>query len=246
MIGTDAAVLLGLAAATFVGALAQRSTGMGFALLASPFLVLVLGPLQGILVVNVCGALSALLNLTQVRRDVDRKRLRVLAPMGVIGVIPGAIAVAVLPAASLMIAVSTIVLLGLLLTLAMRGRTVPDSPALGVAGGLASRFMNVTAGVGGPGVVIYARATGWEHRGFAATAQVQFMILSIVSLVAKRALTTLSATGWTVLIAALLLGVIAGGRVSRRVDGESAMRIVLAVALAGALMALVRGVLLLV
>jgi uncharacterized membrane protein YfcA len=245
VIGTDAAVLLGLAAATFVGALAQRSTGMGFALLASPFLVLVLGPLQGILVVNVCGSLSALLNLTQVWRDVDRRRLKVLAPMGVLGVIPGAVAVAVLPAAALMISVSAIVLLGLLLTLALRGRTIPDSPGLGVAGGLASGFMNVTAGVGGPGVVIYARATGWEHRGFAATAQVQFLLLGIVSLIAKRALPTLAPTGWAAMIIALLLGVLGGGAVARRMDGASAMRIVLVVALMGALLALGRGILLL-
>ena len=91
-------VLLGLAAATFAGAVAQRSTGMGFALLASPFLTLVLGPFEGILVANVCGTVASALNLSQVWRDVDwRRGSGARALPGVVGVVPGAIAVLLAP-----------------------------------------------------------------------------------------------------------------------------------------------------
>lgn len=241
---TDAGllVLLGLAAATFVGAVAQRSTGMGFALLASPFLTLVLGPFEGILVANVCGSLASLLNLTQVWRDVDWRRAAVLVPTGVVGVVPGAIAVLVLPSPPLMIGVSTVVIIGLGLTMLLRGRTLPSSRALAGAGGLASGFMNVTAGVGGPGVVIYARATGWPHRHFAATAQLHFLALGIVSLVAKQALPTLPGIGWVSLLVALLLGLLVGNKLATRIEPALAMRIVMIVAMAGALLALTRGV----
>lgn len=234
-------ILLGLAAATFVGAVAQRSTGMGFALLASPFLTLVLGPFEGILVANVCGTVASALNLSQIWRDVDWRRALVLVPTGVIGVIPGAIAVRVAPSAPLMVGVSLVVIIGLVLTLLLRGRSVPNSRALAATGGLASGFMNVTAGVGGPGVVVYARATGWPHRSFAATAQLHFLALGTASLLAKQSLPTLPWSGWTALAVALLGGLLVGNRLSTRLDPALAMRLVMSVAIAGAAVALLRG-----
>ncbi len=235
-------VLVGLATATFVGAVAQRSTGMGFALLASPFLTLVLGAFEGILVANVCGTVASALNLSQIWRDVDGRRALVLVPMGVLGVIPGAIAVLIAPQAPLMVGVSLVVIVGLALTMLLRGRTLPNSRALAAAGGLASGFMNVTAGVGGPGVVIYARATAWPHRHFAATAQLQFFTLGIVSLTAKQALPTLPVLGWVVLGASMLGGLLVGNRLSTRLDPALAMRLVMIVAMTGAAVALLRGV----
>lgn len=55
-----------LALAVFVGAAMQRLTGMGFALVSAPFVVLIMGPVTGIVLVNVCGALSSLLILFRV------------------------------------------------------------------------------------------------------------------------------------------------------------------------------------
>jgi len=234
-------VLLGMVASVFVGALAQRATGMGFALLASPFLVLVLGPFEGVLVINAAGLLASLIVLVQLWRDVDWPRAAVLVPMGVVGTIPGAIAVGLLPGGPLTVAVSAVVIIGLLATMALRGRTLPSSPALAAGGGLASGFMNVTAGVGGPGVVVYARATGWEHHHFVATAQLQGVVLGAAALAAKRSLPSLPMSGWIALLLALGAGLLAGDALSRRIDGPSAMRAVLGIALAGAVIALARG-----
>jgi uncharacterized membrane protein YfcA len=232
-----------MALSVFIGALAQRATGMGFALLASPFLVLVLGPLQGVLVVNAASVLATALILTQVWRDVDRSRAKFLVPMGVVGIVPGTIAVALLPSAPLTIAISVLVLIGLGLTVMLGQRSIPSSPALAATGGFASGFMGVTAGVSGPGVVVYARATGWEHRSFAATAQLQGLVLGIVSLLAKWSLPTLSGPGWVALLIALGGGLAVGDLLSRRIDGNAAMRVVVVIAFAGAIGALVQGVL---
>lgn len=235
-------VLAALAAAVLVGAVTMRATGMGFALVAAPFLVLALGPFEGILVANVCGTASALLNLTQVHSDIDWRRARWVIPAGVIGVIPGAVAVRVAPSAVLSIVISLIVLLGLAFTVVARNLRFPHSPAVAGAGGLASGFMNVTAGVGGPGLVVYALATGWEHHRFAATAQVHFAVLGVASLAMKQALPTLGPPGWLVLAAALALGLGGGNLLARRIDARVAMRLVIAIAGVGAVLALIQGV----
>jgi len=81
---------LGLAAAVSVGAGTQRITGLGFALVAAPFLVLLLGPFTGVLVVNVLGVAASVLVLVQVRRDVDLRRGVLLSAPALVAVVPGA------------------------------------------------------------------------------------------------------------------------------------------------------------
>ena len=235
---------LGLAAlAVLAGAVAVRTTGMGFALLSSPFLVMALGPFEGILVTNVCGIVAALLNLTAVHADLDWRRAASVIPAGVVGTVPGALLVLWLPAPVLAISISLLVLIGLLFTLASRRLQVPNSPWVGVGGGFASGLMNVTAGVGGPGLVVYALATQWEHRRFAATAQLHFAVLGVAALIAKWSLPTLPLTGWAVLLALLVVGLVGGNVLARWVHGARAMRWVIVIAMAGALMSLTQGLL---
>ena len=235
---------LGLAAlAVLAGAVAVRTTGMGFALLSSPFLVMALGPFEGILVTNVCGIVAALLNLTAVHADLDWRRAASVIPAGVVGTVPGALLVLWLPPAVLAISISLLVIVGLLFTLASRRLQVPNSPWVGVGGGFASGLMNVTAGVGGPGLVVYALATQWEHRRFAATAQLHFAVLGVAALIAKWSLPTLPLVGWSALLALLVVGLVGGNVLARWVHGARAMRWVIVIAMAGALMSLTQGLL---
>ena len=235
---------LGLAAlAVLAGAVAVRTTGMGFALLSSPFLVMALGPFEGILVTNVCGIVAALLNLTAVHADLDWRRAASVIPAGVVGTVPGALLVLWLPAPVLAISISLLVIVGLLFTLASRRLQVPNSPWVGVGGGFASGLMNVTAGVGGPGLVVYALATQWEHRRFAATAQLHFAVLGVAALIAKWSLPTLPLVGWSALLALLVVGLVGGNVLARWVHGARAMRWVIVIAMAGALMSLTQGLL---
>ena len=235
-------MLLGLGLAVLVGAVAMRATGMGFALIAAPFLILALGPVQGILVANTCGAVSSLLNLTQVHADIDWKRARVFIPAGIIGSTPGAIAVAMMPTAVLATVVSVIVLAALAVTVLSARFRLPNTTTVAVGAGLASGFMNVTAGVAGAGLVVYALATKWKHASFAATAQLIFVVLSAVALLMKWALPDLSAVGWLVLAVALGLGLVAGNALARRIDPTIAMRLVILIATLGAVMALIQGI----
>src|SRR5690625_2221988 len=190
--------------------MAVRTTGMGFALLSSPFLVMALGPFEGILVTNVCGIVAALLNLWVVHADLDWGRAAKVVPAGLVGTIPGALLVLWLPPAVLAITVSLLVIAGLLFTILSRSLQVPNSLWVGAGGGFASGLMNVTAGVGGPGLVVYALATRWEHRSFAATAQLHFAVLGAAALVAKWSLPSLPVAGWAALLGLLLAGLIGG------------------------------------
>ncbi|MCG2624434.1 hypothetical protein LVY72_21325 [Arthrobacter sp. I2-34] len=74
--------------AVFIGAIAQRIAGLGFALLISPFLVILLGAHGGALMANVCGLVSSLLIMFRVWRDLDWNMYRWLAVPAVFGSVP--------------------------------------------------------------------------------------------------------------------------------------------------------------
>lgn len=58
---------------------------------------------------------------------------------------------------------------------------------------------------------------------------------------AKQTLPSLPAFGWTTLLAALVMGLLVGNRLAPRIDPAVAMRLVVSLAMAGALIVLLRG-----
>jgi uncharacterized membrane protein YfcA len=106
--------------AVFVGAVAQRVTGLGFALVVAPVLVILLGPFDGVMIVNLCSVLSASLVLSAVWRDVEWRRYRLLAGPAVVGIVPGALLAYLLPEPALEIGIGGLLVAALTTSLALR------------------------------------------------------------------------------------------------------------------------------
>lgn len=233
-------------AAVLVGSSMQRITGMGFALVAAPFLVLLLGPVDGVIVVNVCGALTSGLILVRVFKRVNWRRYRVLAVSAVVGIIPGSYFLQFVPVAWLEIVIGGLVAVGLTISVNLGRVVVQDRLGLRVLAGVASGVMNTTAGVGGPAVSIYAIATGWKQRDFAATMQPYFLTIGVASLASKYALGSaavpeLPLNVWIFIGCACLVGLVVGDRLSRVIEQHVARRLLVVVAYAGSCATIVRG-----
>lgn len=234
--------LLLLAAAVLAGSGTQRVTGLGFALVAAPFLVLLIGPLQGVLLANALSLATNLVVLVPTWRDVEVRRGLLLAVPALAAVMPGAWAVRSLPPPVLAVAVGLVVLVALIVVLFSTRSRVFRGRTGAVGAGAMSGFMNVTAGVGGPALTLYAVSTRWEHRAFVATAQFYFALVNAGSLAAKG-WPDLSTGTWVVAAAALVCGVLAGQRLAVLVPPEQARRLVLALAFLGSSAAVVQGLL---
>ncbi|MDJ0349520.1 sulfite exporter TauE/SafE family protein [Cryobacterium sp. PH29-G1] len=236
-----------LIAAVLIGSSMQRITGMGFALVASPFLVLLLGPSDGVIVVNVCGVLTAAVVLLRVFRHIDWRRYGVLAFWAVLGIIPGSYVVQFVPGAWLEISIGVLVAAGLTVSVSLGRVNVRDRRSYRVLAGMSSGFMNTTAGVGGPAVSIYAIATGWPQRSFAATMQPYFLTIGLVSLASKFALGSadvpqLSVLVWALIGSACLIGLLIGDLLSEVVKPHVARRMLVVVAYLGSFTTILRGV----
>ncbi|MEU9078313.1 sulfite exporter TauE/SafE family protein [Kitasatospora sp. NPDC048538] len=236
--GWAADVLLGVVVLT--GASVQRMTGMGFALVAAPALVLLLGPAQGVVLANcAAGAISAA-GLVDSWREVRVAAMLPLIAAAACTVPAGAWVAARLPEPVLLAGMGVLVTAAVLLVMA--GARVPSLRGAGgaVAAGAASGFMNSSAGVGGPAISLYAVNAGWSVREFVPNAQFYGVVVNAFSVTAKG-LPQLTAPLWVLVSAATALGALAGRALAGRIPDRRARSLVLLLALAGGLTALGKG-----
>lgn len=233
--------LAGLVGAVLLGSALQRTTGVGFALVAAPFLVALLGPFNGILVVNLFGMLTALLVFFRVFRRVEYKRVFWLLLPALVATVPGAWVAVNVPPAELSVVVGVLIIIALAGSFLIRRRTFASGRGGALAGGLASGFMNVTAGVGGPAITAYAVASRWPQHQFAASVQLYFCVLGAGSMLAKFSLPTLDAPQWAGTTVGLVAGIIAGEVLGRRVSAVLARRVVIGLAFLGAMIVMLQG-----
>ena len=229
-----------LAVAVLFGAVTQRATGLGFALVAAPFLVLLTGPAVG---VSLSNALSATLCVLVLARTWRRTLWREVALLGVPALVAiplGVLVVRTLPEGPLMVAVGALSVAAVLVVALSGGRQLLPGRRSAVAAGALSGFMNVTAGVGGPMVSAYAVSRSWPLQRFIPTAQATLLLVNAASLVGKG-VPALGAAVWAVSGAALLVGLAVGELVSRRLRAARGLQLVIAVALVGGVATLVRG-----
>jgi uncharacterized membrane protein YfcA len=236
----DVLQLAAVLVAVFAGAVTQRVTGLGFALVASPFLVLVLGPFEGVLVSNLLGCAVSVVVLLVTWRHVDGRRVALLTVPALLAVPVGAWVARTLPGPQLLVAVGGLVLVGLVAVLCSQRARVFRGRTGAVSAGALSGFMNASAGVGGPAVTLYALSTDWRHPTFIPSVQCYFALVSAGSLAAKG-LPSLPGVTLVMVLLVLGLGLAAGQLLTRWVTPDKARSVVAAIALMGAAGTVVKG-----
>ncbi|MBK0419957.1 TSUP family transporter [Leucobacter sp. CSA1] len=160
----------------------QRITGLGFALTATPALVLGFGPTEGVRLVMVLGIVAcALMGATMVSL-IDWARSWSLIWPAMLTAPLAAYAAYVSPPAVLMILVGLAAVFALV-TAGARGlsRMLRGRAGGLVAGGFAG-FLNVTSGLSGPPLVAYAESIRWHPQRFVASLQLVFVAYNLIVL----------------------------------------------------------------
>jgi uncharacterized protein len=229
--------------AVALGVCAQRITGMGFGLVAAPFLSMALGPHDGIGWTNGLAVLTSLTVLAGSWRDLDLRRAGWLCTAAALAVLPGTWLARQASSALLQLVIGLVVLVALVLVVGVKredgdGRRRWPGGAMS-AGGM-SGFMGATAGVGGPALVLYAAATNWRPASFTPTAQVVFVTTGVAAL-ATRGLPDVTPTLTASIALAMVCGALGGQLLARRVTPGRARTAALALAFAGSAAAAVTG-----
>lgn len=238
MSGTVAAAALG--GVMLIGASVQRMTGMGFALVSVPVLALLLGPSDGVALVNCAAGVVSAVGLASTWRQVRLRAMTMLVAAAACTVPLGTWTAARLPAPVLLVFLGATVSVAVLLVLAgVRVASLRGTAGAVVAGG-ASGFMNAAAGVGGPALSLYAANAGWPMGQFVPNALFYGVSLNVFS-VATNGLPTLSTAAWLLASAGLATGTLLGEVLARRVPQAGIRYAVMVLSLAGGMVSVLRG-----
>lgn len=218
------------------GAAVQRVTGLGFSLVCAPALVAAEGALPGVRLVNVLALAANLVLLGRLRQDVRwRDGLRVLAPAAVVALPVGLLARRLDP--SLLTVLAGVTCLAAVCVVATGQRIRLGAATAGALAGAG----NVVAGVGGPALAAYALGAQWPARQVRASLQAIFAGLNLVSIAALGPPSVSGPRALTLLVA-LAGGLLVGDVLVRFASEEWVRRGMIAVAVAGSVAAIARGV----
>lgn len=232
---------LALAAIVLLGSSVQWLTGMGFALVAVPALILLLGPAQGVVLANCAAGVICVVGLAGGGwRSVRPAAMVPLCVAAACTVPAGTWMTRQLPDAWLLLVMGGLVTVAV--SVIMRGVRIPALRGTrgAVAAGAVGGFMNSAAGVGGPPVSLYAVNAGWTVREFVPNAMFYGVVVNAFS-VASNGLPRLRTPEWLAVVVAMLLGGLIGRGLASRTPERRARLLVLLLALTGGVTAVGKG-----
>lgn len=200
-----------------------------------------MGALDGVALTNLLGVVTAASVFVFHIREVEYRKVLVLAAAAVVAIAPGAYLARLLPEDLVTLVAGVLILAAL--ALSSFGKRLPgiDRWPGQLGAGAVSGFMNVIAGVGGPAVTVYAVASRWDHARFAKSIQFYFMIVGTASFAARGSWPTLS---WVELLAvtcSLVAGLVGGHFLAKVVPSAAARRVCITVAALGAVAVIVQA-----
>lgn len=231
-----------LVSIVFLAALLQTTSGFGFALMAMPLVSLVIGVKAAAPLVAMVGFTLYLVNLLRYRRSFSLREVAPLAVAAALGIPLGVWALSSLDE-RLVKAVLGVVLIGYALYVLWKPQTAPlrsnlwAYPAGFLAGCLGGAFNTP-----GPPVIVYGDLKQWPRDLFRSTLQALFLFSSslvIISHAVAGHITRPVVLTYLLLVPALLLGVLAGSRVDRRLDNQRFRTLVVVMILATGILLLV-------
>ena len=247
MVGAGATVLAVLLVTVVFGCAMQRLSGMGLGLVAGPVVSLLLGPVEGILVVNVLAVVNAALITATTWRNIDLRKFLTVGSTMVLGAVPGALVIRAISTDLLQVLVGGTLLVALaVVTFGLRWVPTPHGRFPALVAGAVGGFMNTLAGIAGPAITVYAQAARWDHRIYAATLQPLFVVGGALSVIIKLvtgagSLGVVNPWIWPVGLIGMVVGIAYGARLSQVVPKDKARALALALAALGGLVVLVRG-----
>lgn len=234
---TDLSLLLPVAAVVLVSSAVQSATGFGFSIVAVPFLVVLLGVRDGVVVNLVLSMVANAAVTARVRRHSSIPLVRQMAFGSVFGIVPGMVLLHHADVRLLKAGIAVIVtLVAVVLLTGARFRFRPRR-AGGITTGVASGFLAGSVGLGGPPLTVYLAGLDLGKERYRATMSVYFTVLNVVLVPAQVVVSgSFAVVAWALFaLPAVAAGGWLGERVFRRLGESWFIRVVTLVVLSAGL-----------
>lgn len=240
----DPAVILFVIAVVLVASTAQTVAGFGFALIAVPFLVTVLGIRDTIVVATILGIANASLVQRGAWRSTPRPTVATMLLGSFVGMPLGLLVLLHAPQDALRLAVGVASIAMAAAIVAGASLSLPGRRGEVIAGFI-SGALNTSVGMNGPPVVLYLQERRLPPQAFRAALSAFFLGTNIVTLALLAATGVVSVDAIVLAAAALpcvLLGSVAGHALLPLLSADTFRRLVLTLLVATSASAVVTAV----
>lgn len=203
----------------FVASILQTSTGFGFSILATPFLLLLFEPAEAIQINLILSLIISAALIFRIRKDIDFGILKRLVIGSVIGLPIGIAVFSWIDIGRLKLGVSLIILL-LTVMLMLRFR-IRQRPGRDLAVGGLSGALTTSIGMPGPPLLLYFSGTDTQKEQLRATTLAFYLFIYTLSLLIQAIVAGSTKTVWTSSAMALplvSLGLFLGQRLFRVIN----------------------------
>jgi uncharacterized membrane protein YfcA len=245
MFGLDLFSLIVTVISVFVAGIIRGYSGFGFAMISVTSISLVLPPVQVVPLVLILEILASIRLVPQVWRDIDWHSLRWLLAGSLFATPIGVYLLANVPAESMRISISLLVLVAAILLLyGWAWRRMPGRPLI-LTTGMACGILNGAAAIGGPPVILFylsspAAVTVSRASIIAYFLGIDAMSLAMASIQGLTTIKTLLLT--SICLIPLYLGVTIGSRVFIKSEKKSFRQHVLILLIILSVAGLIRGI----
>ncbi|HIW34121.1 MAG TPA: sulfite exporter TauE/SafE family protein [Candidatus Paenibacillus intestinavium] len=177
-----------------VASILQTSTGFGFSILATPFLLLIFEPMEAIQINLILSLIISLSLITKIKKDIDVGILKRFMIGSVIGLPLGIVTFIVVDINKLKLAISLIILL-LTIMLILKFRLAQNKGKDLLVGGL-SGSLTASIGMPGPPILLYFSGTDTQKEKLRGTTLAFYLFIYSMSLVIQVIFAGTNKTVW--------------------------------------------------
>lgn len=218
---------LGLIIIVLVASILQSGTGFGFAIMATPFLLLLFEFHDAIQLNIILSLLISLLMIYKIRKEINKESLIRLTKGSLLGVLPGILLFSFLDARPLKILVSLLILISTGLLVAKV--SIKESNSKEFTTGVLSGLLTTSLGMPGPPLLIYFAGTKVDKSTLRSTTLAYFIFVFLLSLLLQFSTYNISDDVWTATLWSLpftLLGIYLGQWLFARLNQQLFQRLI--------------------
>jgi len=205
----------------------QVGTGFGFAIIATPFLLIIFPPRDAIQLNIILSLMISILMTYKIRNEVDKEILKRLIKGSLIGIVPGFLIFMYLEVHLLKILVSILILASTLLL--MVKFTIQQSNTKEYITGALSGLLTTSISMPGPPLMIYFAGANIEKAVLRSTTFAYFVFIIAITFLLQVAMYTVPNNVWLASLwsfPVILIGMYVGEKLFVRLDQQLFQKII--------------------
>lgn len=224
-------------------AILQTSTGFGFSIMATPFLLLLFSPPQAMQLNIILSLVISFSLLWKVKKDIEFALLKKIMIGSIVGAPVGSLLFAIVDVTTFKLLIA-ILLIGLTIML-IKNLSIQQTNGRDYGVGFISGMFTTSIGMAGPPLLLYFASTHKKKETIRATSLAYYIFIYLISLLSQLTIEGTSKTVWLYRLYALpivLIGLIVGQLLFRKLNQKLFLTFIYVLLVASGIMLFIQSI----